>query len=173
MKAKLLLFVMLVALTFSIKAQTNDDMPFKIGVGAMIGLPVGDYSDVASLAYEVDLLGEYAVAPSFALTLSVGYLDWSKKSDFKAMEDEDGMKIKLGMIPVLAGVKYYFSDMFYGSAQAGISFGTDSDSESVFTFAPSIGYKFSEKLDLSLKYQSATKNSSDASYLGLRLGFAF
>lgn len=165
MKTKLLLFVMLAAFTLSsVKAQTNADMPFKIGIGGMIGLPVGDYSDFADLAFGFDLLGEYAVAPSFALTLSAGYVDWVKKSGFSG---------NAGLIPILAGAKYYFSDMLYGSIQAGISIGTDSDSESAFTFAPSLGYKLSDSFDLSLKYQSATKNSSDASFLGLRLGYTF
>jgi len=173
MKAKLLLFVMLVALTFSVKAQTNDDTPFKIGVGAMIGLPVGDFGDMASLAYGFDLMGEYAVAPSVALTLSIGYVDFSKKSEWKDLEDELNTKLKLGMIPVLAGAKFYFSDQIYGSAQIGLSFGTESGSGSTFTFAPGVGYKISENLDLLLKYQSATKNDADKSFLGLRLGYTF
>lgn len=164
MKTKLLLFVMLAAFTLTVKAQTNDDMPFKIGLGGMIGVPVGDYSDFADMAFGFDVLGEYAVAPSFALTLSAGYVDWIKKSGFSG---------NAGFIPILAGGKYYFSDMVYGSFQAGISIGTDSDSESAFTFAPSLGYKLSESVDLSLKYQSATKNSADASFLGLRLGYTF
>jgi len=164
MKTKLLLFVMLFVLVVSVNAQTKDEKPFKIGVGATIGLPVGDMSDFYSLAFGVDLMGEYAVAPSFALTLSAGYVFFAKKS---------GVSINQDLIPVLAGVKYYFSDKLYGSAQAGISVGTSSGSESVFTFAPGVGYKVSDKFDLLLKYQSATKNSVDLSFLGLRAGYSF
>lgn len=173
MKSKLLLFVMLFVLAVSVNAQTKDAKPLKIGVGAMVGLPMGDMKDVASLAYGVDLMGEYAVAPSFGLTLSIGYVDFSKKSDFKAMEDELGIKFKLGMIPVLAGAKYYFSDQIYGSAQVGLSFGTESGAGSAFTFAPGIGYKISENFDLLLKYQTASKDGSSNSFLGLRAGLSF
>ena len=173
MKTKFFLFVVLVVLTLSVNAQTNDEKPFKIGAGAMIGLPMGDYSDVASLAYGIDLMGEYAVAPSFGITLSIGYLDFAKKSAYKDMEDELGMKFKLGMIPVLAGAKYYFSDQIYGSAQIGMSFGTESGSESVFTFAPGVGYKISDNFDLLLKYQTASKDGVNMSFLGLRAGLSF
>jgi len=71
MKIKILLFVMLFVLAISGKAQTKDAKPFNIGVGAMVGLPIGD----TGLAYGVDLMGEFTVAPSFALTVSAGYGD--------------------------------------------------------------------------------------------------
>jgi len=167
MKTKLVLFVMLFVLAVSVNAQTKetkDEKPFKIGVGLLAGLPVGDMSDFYSLTLGLDLMGEYAVAPSFALTLSAGYVFFFKKS---------GVSINQDMIPVLAGVKYYFSEKLYGSAQAGMSIGTSSGSESVFTFAPGIGYQLTEKFDISLKYQSATKNSVDLSFLGLRAGLRF
>lgn len=170
MKTKLLLFVMLFVLAISVNAQdkkATDEKPFKIGVGAMVGLPMGDMKDIASLAYGVDLMGEYAVAPSLGLTLSIGYVDFAKKSEWKDMD------FKLGIIPVLAGAKYYFSDQIYGSAQVGLSFGTESGAGSAFTFAPGIGYKISENFDLLLKYQSASKDGATTSFLGLRAGLSF
>lgn len=148
----------------SVNAQTKAEKPFKIGVGAMVGLIVGDMSDFYSVALGADLMGEYAVAPSFALTLSAGYVFFAKKS---------GVSINQDFIPVLAGVKFYFSDKLYGSAQAGLSFGTESGSGSAFTFAPGVGYQLSKNFDISLKYQSATKNSVDASFIGLRAGLNF
>jgi len=177
MKTKLLLLIVLLVVTLSVSAQnsakSNDEKPFKIGVGAMIGLPVGDLGDIASLAYGVDLLGEYAVDPSFGVTLSLGYVDFALKSEYKNALDALGIKAKMGMIPVLVGGKYYFSEMLYGSAQVGISFSTQSDGGSAFTFAPGIGYKISNNFDLMLKYQSASKDGSSTSFLGLRAGLSF
>jgi len=177
MKTKLVLLVVLFVVTLSVSAQnstqSSGEKPFKIGAGAMIGLPVGDLGDIASLAYGVDLLGEYALDPTFGLTLSLGYVDFALKSDYKNMLDELGLKAKMGMIPVLVGGKYYFSDKLYGSAQIGISFSTQKDGGSAFTFAPGIGYKISDNFDLMLKYQSATKDGSSTSFLGLRAGFSF
>ncbi len=163
MKAKLLLFVVLFVFAVSVNAQNKGDKAFKIGAGAMIGLPMGDASDATNLAYGVDLMGQYGVAEKLAVTLSAGYQDWSYKTGFS----------DAGLIPVLAGVKYDFSDKIYGSAQVGLSFGTASGSESAFTFAPGVGYKISDKFDLLLKYQSASKDGASLSFLGLRAGFTF
>ena len=165
MKTKLILLIVLFVLSQSVIAQSKDEKPFKIGVGAMIGLPLGDISTGTSLTYGVDLLGEYSVAPSFALTLSAGYVDFILKSGYSGNN---------GLIPVLAGAKYYFSDKIYGSAQTGLAFSTQSgNSGSAFTFAPGLGYKVSGNFDLLLKYQSATKNDWNTSFLGLQAGFSF
>ena len=48
---------------------------------------------------------------------------------------------------------------------------TERETES--TFAPGTGYKISDNFDLLLKYQSASKNGSDLSFLGLRTGLSF
>jgi hypothetical protein len=163
MKPKLLLLVALFVLAVSVNAQNRDGKTFKIGAGALIGLPVGDYANVASLAYGIDLMGEYVVAPKIGITLSAGYLDWALKSGISHYES---------YIPVLLGGKYSFSDKLYGSLQLGVTYQTESGG-SAFTFAPGIGYKISKKFDLLLKYQSASANSIDMSFLGLRIGYTF
>ena len=173
MKTKLILLAVLVTLILSVNAQNTDNQPIKVGVGAMIGLPMGDLNDMASLAWGIDVMGEYAVDPSFALTLSIGYVDFVLKSEYKDMLDELDLDAKMGMIPVLAGAKYFFTDNLYGSGQIGISFSTQKDGGSAFTFAPGIGYKMSENLDLLLKYQSASDDGADMSFLGLRVGISF
>ena len=164
MKKQIFLLVVLVVLAVSVNAQSKNEKTFKIGVGAMVGLPMGDIADAASLAYGFDVIGEYAVAPKIGLTISAGYLDWAKKSGFGG---------NWSSIPVLVGGKYYFSDKLYGSAQVGFSFYSESIYGTAFTFAPGIGYKISEKFDLLLKYQSAGKDGWADSSLGLRAGFSF
>ena len=164
MKSKLFLLVVLCLFSLSVNAQSTDEKPFKIGAGAMIGLPVGDVTNVATLAFGVDVMGEYAIAPSFGLTLSLGYVDFALKSWYKELLDAADLKSKMGMIPFLVGGKYNFSDKFYGSLQAGLSFGTSSDSGTAFTFAPGVGYKISDQFDLLIKYQSASKNGGSTSF---------
>lgn len=181
MKTKIFLLVMLFVFAVSVNAQTKaaakDTKSFKIGIGVMAGLPMGEMgsgvklSDAANLAYGGDLTGEYAVAPSFAVTLSVGYIDWVWKSAVKDAFDQAG--IKMSMIPVLAGAKYYFTDKLYGSAQIGKSFFTMKDAGSLFTFAPGIGFKVSENFDLLLKYQSSSQTGGHLNFLGLRAGLTF
>lgn len=163
MKTKLLLLVVLVVVGLSVDAQKGDEKQFKIGAGVLLGLPVGDITSKASLALGVDLLGEYAVAPKIALTLSAGYSDWAKKS---------GVNGNWGFIPIFAGGKYYFTDQIYGSFQAGLSFWADG-TKCEFAFAPGVGYKISDKFDLLLKYQSQSNVRWSTSFFGLRAGYSF
>ena len=166
MKTKqLILTALLFVVALYANAQSNDEKPFKFGVGALIGLPVGYVSSYTNLAYGFDVLSEYTVAPTFGVTLSVGYVDFVKKSGFSGF--------KTGLIPILIGGKYYFSDMLYASAQVGLSLSTQSEGGSAFTFAPGIGYKISKNFDLLLKYQSASKNGGNSSLFGLRAGLSF
>ena len=164
MKAKLFLVVVLFVLAQPIQAQIKDLLPIKVGIGAVAGVPVADATDFFNSVFGVDLQGEFYVIPSFALTLSAGYVEFSKKS---------GVTGNSGLIPVLGGVKYFFSDKVYGSAQAGLSVAASGDAGSTFTFAPAIGYKLSNRFDLSLKYQSATKDGWNDAFLGLRVGLSF
>jgi hypothetical protein len=166
MKTKqLILTALLFVVASYVNAQTKDEKPFKFGAGVLIGLPVGDVSSYTNLAYGFDVLGEYAVAPSFGVTLSAGYVDFAKKSGYSGF--------KTGLIPILFGGKYYFSDMLYASAQVGLSLSTQSGAGSAFTFAPGIGYKISKNFDLMLKYQSASKNGGNVAFFGLRAGLSF
>jgi hypothetical protein len=165
---KLFLLVVLFALTVSVNAQTKaaakDTKSFKIGVGAMAGLPTGDIKPYADLAYTFDLTGEFTVTPTSAFIVSAGYFDLVRKSGYTGK----------GLIPLLAGAKYYFSDQIYGIAQAGISLSAASGGGSAFTYAPGIGYKISDKFDVSLKYQAAApKGGGSISFLGLRAGLTF
>lgn len=195
MKTKLFSLMFLLVFATSVFAQSKDEKSFKFGAGAMIALPMGDMTDLASLSYGIDVIGEYPVASALSITLSAGYVDWAKKtSQSEALptvtlksplksatigaaatnpNDLVSGDSNLSLIPILAGVKYHFTDKIYGSAQAGLSFATASGVGSIFTFAPGIGYKISEKIDLLLKYQSASKDGANMSFLGLRAGLSF
>jgi hypothetical protein len=164
MRTKLLLLLVLVVLAVSVNAQGKNEKPFKIGAGVVLGLPVGDVSTGYSLAYGVDVQGEYAAASSIGLTLSAGYLDWAAKSGYGGNS---------GSIPILVGGKYYFQNKIYASAQVGVSIFTEKGSGNYFTFAPGIGYQISEKFDLLLKYQSITVTGSSINFLGVRAGLTF
>lgn len=174
MKTKLFFLIVLIGITMSVNAQRENEKSFKIGVGALTGLPMGDINDFTNLAVGFDMLGEFAVGPSFALTLSVGYVDFFKKSGIDQYSDT------WGLIPLLVGAKYFFSDRLYVSAQGGISFASNGSGGQV-SFAPGIGIKLSEKFDLLIKYQSASqinasyfnRSSFTSALIGLRAGYRF
>ena len=171
MKTKLFMLLVLVVLTASVNAQSKDSKPFKIGVGAVIGLSVGDLS--TDFRYGVDLQGEYAASPLVGLTVSAGYLGWVGGGPVYAAIGGYGRGNTRPILPVLAGARYYFADKLFGSAQAGVSIYTEKGAGNYFTFAPGIGYKISEKFDLLLKYQSIIVSGGNINFMGVRAGLSF
>ena len=171
----------IVAIAFSANAQdSKSDKHLKFSVGVEAGLPLGDFKEVSKFGIGGSVQGEYAVMESLGLTLNAGFLSFAGKT-----VDLGGFgSVKYGstkLIPVLAGAKYYFTEKVYGHAQLGVSFlsykdtGEDAEtsSSSAFTYAPGIGVMATENIDILLKYQSATKNGSSLSFLGLRVAYTF
>jgi hypothetical protein len=168
---KLILSLSIVAVvSLSATAQKHKESTGRkteFSIGGVLGIPVGNLSPYASLAYGGDLQVEFPVAPTFGVTVSGGYIGFSAKS---------GYSISGGLIPVLAGGKYYFTPKFHGDGQLGVSFVTNSGgggNSSVFTYALGAGYMVSNNFDLAFKYQSATKNGADNSFIGLRIAYIF
>ena len=163
---KVLLTIVIAAASFAGNAQDKkgSDKTFKFSVGGTIGLPLGDWKDVASLAFGGDVQGEYVASEQLGVTLSAGYVKFAGKN---------GYTITGALIPVLAGARIYFAEKFFASAQLGMSFSTESGGGSAFTYAPGFGYRASENFDLLLKYQAATKSGATTSFLGLRAAYNF
>ncbi len=156
----------LLALAFTANAQDKkgSDKSLKFGVGVTAGLPIGDLKTAGgSFAIGGDVQAEYAAAETVGITLSAGYLNVSFKNGGGST----------GLIPVLVGGKFTFGEKFYGHAQVGMSFSTQSGGGSAFTYAPGFGYQVSENFDLGVKYQAWTKNSFTSSIIGLRAAYSF
>ena len=136
-----------------------------------MGLPIGDFSDISSVGFGASLMGEYPASEKIGITLSVGYLTFSGK----LVDFEGSGSVKLPStsdVPVLAGLKYQITEKIYGHLQAGMSF-FNNGLGSAFTYAPTIGVMASEKIDLSLKYQAATKSGGTLSFLCVRAAYIF
>ncbi len=163
---KKVIFTLVIA-TLGLTAVAQDSKSagktFKPSIGLEAGLPIGDAGDFSSFVVGASLQGEYMAAETVGLTLNAGYLNFSGK---------DGAG-STGLIPVLAGAKFYFAEKFFGHAQAGLSFSTETGGGSAFTYAPGLGYQASEKFDITLKYQASTKNSFTTAFIGLRAAYNF
>lgn len=165
---RVFLSLAIAAIAFSANAQSKQ---FKFSAGVEAGLPLGDFDKTSSIGIGGSAQGEYAVAEKIGVTLSAGYLSFSGKS----VDLGYGITTKwptASIVPVLAGAKYYITESVYAQAQAGISF-FNNDGGSAFTYAPGVGMLVAEKIDISLKYQAATKNSSTVAFLGLRAAYSF
>lgn len=154
-----LLFVGVAATSFA-----QDAAKFSIGVEA--GVPIGSTSNAYSFVIGGSLKYDLPIAESTAFTISAGYSSFQGKTIA-------GFKIPAAsFVPVKAGIKQYFSESFYGEAQVGAALSTQSGGGTAFAYSPGIGYKFSDAVDLGVRYEAWSKNGT-VSQIGVRLGFSF
>jgi hypothetical protein len=157
---KRLFFVL--AITTIVGTSANAQSKPAISIGVDAGIPTtSGYSFVIGGS----LQGDFKVADELALTLSAGYKSWQIKKDFGGGS--------AGLIPVLGGVKYYFTPIVYGSGQLGISFSTESGGGSAFTYAPGVGFKVSKNFDILAKYTGMSSNGINTDEVGVRAAYAF
>ena len=148
--------------SFAVQAQKTSPLKFSLGLEA--ALPLGDFADESAFGIGGTMQADYYIAKKFALTLNMGYISFSGKT-------VDGDKYDaFGIIPLLGGFKYDLTPQLYGAAQLGVSF---LNSGSAFTYAPSLGYKFSENFDVLLKYTGYLVYFNTANTVGLRIAYTF
>ena len=76
----------------------------------------------------------------------------------------------LELIPIKAGLNYFFDKQLYLGFDAGI--GIETNGNSSFVYAPAIGMAMKNGLDLSLKYEEFS-NYSRSGQVALRVAYRF
>ncbi|MBT1701863.1 outer membrane beta-barrel protein [Chryseosolibacter indicus] len=161
MKKVLLSIIAVVAITSASFAQG------RASLGLELNLPMGDFGDVVGLGIGGTVRYEGKINENLNWLGTAGYVSFLEK-------DDSGFTASI--IPIQGGVKYYFNESFngfYGGAELGAhivsaKFGDESDSETKFGFAPSVGYHLGN-IDISARYQII----SDADFVGFRLAYVF
>lgn len=179
------------ALVLGTSAMAQDN---QISLGLDAGLPMGDFGDLYSLGIGPAAGFELPVGDNLGITAQLSYQILMVQSDFS-----DFVK-SASMVPIQAGVKYYFMDQqegFYGHAQIGVHMASatseeytipgipgftpdivvesETESSTNMSWAIGVGYQM-EKLDLGLRYNSISPDSdiegAEASnYLGIRVAY--
>ncbi len=163
MKKLIFVFAIVAFSTFCAKAQDLDNpKASRVSIAANIGLPT---TSGLSLAYGADIQADFGVASSTFITVSGGYEGYSWK----------GGGGSFGIIPLLAGAKFFFGEMnkVYGHAQLGYAISTTSGGGGAFAYAPSLGYYVSPNFDIGLKYLAYSKNGSTNGSVNLRFAYNF
>ena len=169
---KKLIFIMVVAViaTTSVHAQKKEAAAssqaniFSLGLEA--ALPLGDFGTVYSVGIGANAQVEHKIGESAGITLNVGYLSYSVKSAYGSGHS--------AFIPVLAGVKYYFSPKVYGHGQLGASFASGSNSSGTyFTYSPGVGFMLSKNFDALVKFVGISATGSSLNSIALRLAYNF
>ena len=157
---KLLSLVLLFA-ALSATAQKN----LKFSIGAELASATGNLNKVYSFGIGATAQVDYMISNDVAVTANTGVIELVGRKI-------GGTNLKYrssAVIPLLVGIKYYFTPAVYGSGQIGTSI-FSSGNGTVFTYVPGIGYKFNNKIDALFKY---TGYSSSGGTFGVRIGYSF
>jgi len=165
MKKSLLLFVIVAGAALSASAQSSSSESGKFSIGLEAGLPIGDIKDAGGkLFIGGSLKYDQPIATGTFFTISAGYTSLSFKDTYGGGST--------GFVPVKAGIKYFLAESFYGEAQLGAAFSTESGGGTAFAYAPGIGYSFGGGLDLGVRYEAWSKNGT-ISQVAARLAYSF
>lgn len=166
---KVVLFLLLSSIFYGAQSQrvsksrkvaTNKS---NVGVGIEAGLPIGQNGKPYSAVIGGSIQYETMPDSDIGLTLSGGYQHWIRNSTYGG--------ISIGFVPLLAGVKYYFTPGAFFHAQLGAAVGTRSGQGTSFAYSPGIGIKLSPNVDATLKYTGLSRSGGTLDNVSLRVGF--
>ena len=155
-----------IQLTGAFAQDKKDDGHVTRLSGALsLGIPTKSYMGDLVIAPELRLqrdLGE-----RISLTLTTGYYGFIGKEN-----NALGNQISSDLIPLKAGMKFFFGDTFYLQPEVGVSFATKKNYGNPFTYAPSFGYA-NNKWDFALRYEGFVYENTSNGMVALRLAYAF
>lgn len=154
----------------------------KIGFGANIGIPT---NSAYSFAGGLDARIQFDVTKQLSVPVATGYNRlWAKDGIYTDGNNVIANVPDYAYIPLKTGLKYFFAPSGSGTyvmGEVGAAFGVSHDSKTTFLYAPTIGYSWSNGLDLGVKYENAGKGDalryvSDKNHTGqvaLRIAYGF
>ncbi|MCP5064171.1 MAG: porin family protein [Ignavibacteriae bacterium] len=189
---KIFVTVLVLFAFISLHAQRN---PMSVGVNAEVSVPLGDFSDIASMGFGLNGAFIYGISDVFETTGSLGFISWSRDIPTITETLEASADGSFTSIPLLVGARYYFpqrSLMPYAAFEIGLHiFSTSDYTISIanvettlegatdvnfgFAFGGGAVYEVSKgfKVDGSLKYNIINGDPSSLAHLTLRAGVLF
>jgi hypothetical protein len=165
-----------VALFFSTNANAQ-----KMGIGANLGIPT---SDLYGFAAGVDLRVQFDVTKQLSVPVATGYNHFFAKDNIAYFPNGVAAGAQIlpdyGYIPVKTGLKYFFDPSgsgIYAMGEVGAAIGVSDHAKTTFLYAPTLGYSWSNGLDLGLKYENAGKGvdglGNESGQVALRIAYGF
>lgn len=153
----------------------------KIGVGANLGIPT---SDIYGFAAGLDLRIQFDVTKQLSVPVATGYNHFFAKNDVAYFPNGLGNAPEslpdYGYIPVKTGLKYFFDPSgsgIYAMGEVGAAIGVSDHAKTTFLYAPTLGYSWSNGLDLGLKYENTGKGvdglGNESGQVALRIAYGF
>jgi hypothetical protein len=160
------------AIVVTLMAASSAFCQFSAGVE--LGLPIGSFSDGSNVGFGGSIRYDGAIQDKLNWTATGGFLSFGIK-DLGV-----GATGSTTMIPIMGGVKYYFTEtnkgmyagadlgLVFASVSVNTGFGSGSVSETKFGFTPGIGYR-AGAFDIAARFNLV----SDLNYLGIRAAYVF
>jgi hypothetical protein len=153
-------------LSTNVKAQESR----KFGIGLTVGVPT---TDLYSLSLGADARMQFDVTKRLSVPVAAGYNHYIAK-------DNTGLP-DYGYIPVKTGLKYFFDPSgsgLYAMGEIGAAFGVTNDAKTSFLYAPTVGYSWSNGLDLGVRYENTGKGidrpgAPEMGQVALRIAYGF
>ncbi len=160
---KILIAAVVTAISFSVNAQAGKNLLFSLG--GELGAVTGNLNTFYSIAAGATAQADIAIDNDAAITLNAGIIELIGKKINSQFKNRS-----VATIPLLVGVKYYFTPVVYGSGQLGTTVFTNAGGESRFTYVPGLGFKLDRNIDLLVKY---TGLSDAGGIFGARVAYVF
>jgi opacity protein-like surface antigen len=175
---KLLLAFVLFAFASTVNAQnastTKTGKPTRFSIGVEGAVPMGDFNDAGyNFGIGGSVQADHKVASELGLVLYAGYINHSANTVPKS---------HFSVIPVMGGIKYWFSPKVYAQGLLGAAFnsyklsntsGSNSVTSTGFAYSPGLGFMISNNIDFLVKYFGNSVGNGTFSSVGGRLAFSF
>jgi len=192
------IFLALLVICFAGAANAQDSfMPYwSAGFDARGALPMGDFKDITDFGVGGTGYIAYAVAPQVVITGRAGYIYFGgKELSYSDGTSSGTIKTKYGMIPILGGVKLFFTEgdsRVYVAGEAGLYImsvsadimltsgssslsGSGSDTQSKFGVSPSLGAQFKAgdnmNVDAHANFSNVFADGTSFNWMTFAIGF--
>lgn len=154
-----------------------------IGVKAGLGLPTGDFKDLASTGYGINA--------DYNFSLPLAPVEFSISASWYNFGFSDAMKTLAGdykwqSVGVMGGARYMIKapgmkfTPYVGAKLGYVNFSSsapNSSSSGQFAWSPEVGFRYGftpvTSFDVSVSYLSSSKNSFTTSWFGVNAGVVF
>lgn len=156
----------------NVNAQTTPASKLRFGVGLEAGVPTGNAHTGSNFELGGTARLQYGTSDHLALMLTSGYYNFFGK-DYTIPGTNTTIKgSSAGIIPVKAGLKGFFSDNIYFSAEAGAGFEMNGSKNTKLILSPGLGWA-NQKWDVGVRYEDFSGQSNNYGIVGLRLAYGF
>lgn len=154
----------------NVQAQTTPSSAFRFGIGLEAGVPTGNASNFSNFSLGGTARLQYGITNDLALTLTSGYYNMFAKTitvGTTSVKPND-----LGIVPLKAGIKAFFSPSLYFGAEVGAGFETNTGGSTKFIASPGIGWA-NKSWDVSARYENFAGQGNNYGLVGARIAYGF